>query len=167
MPNNTLIIKDREIIDNLWTIVGEDHSGLSQDYIVLPYSLWLENQDTLAERVSEGKVGLLLEGDHNLQEQHESLSSFALIAIRFPGFMDGRGFSVGRLLRERYEFTGELRATGSVIRDQLCYLQRCGFSSFDLDTDINIEAALESLSDFSEGYQISVDLPKPLFRRRA
>jgi uncharacterized protein (DUF934 family) len=81
--------------------------------------------------------------------------------------MDGRGFSVARLLRERYGFTGELRASGGVIRDQLCYLQRCGFSSFDLDADINIEAAVESLNDFSEGYQISVDLPTPLFRRRA
>jgi uncharacterized protein (DUF934 family) len=167
MPNNKSLIKDGTVVNNLWQIVDEDHTDLAQDHIILPYSLWVANQDSLSQRVSEGKVGLLLEGEHNLQEQHESLASFALIAIRFPGFMDGRGFSVGRLLRERYGFTGELRATGSVIRDQLCYLQRCGFSSFDLDDDINVEAALESLSDFSEGYQISVDLPKPLFRRRA
>ena len=102
-----------------------------------------------------------------LRIYEEGIADFALIAINFPGFMDGRGFSVARLLRERYGFTGELRASGGVIRDQLCYLQRCGFSSFDLDADINIEAAVESLNDFSEGYQISVDLPTPLFRRRA
>ena len=167
MPNNQAIIKDGAIVNNSWQIVDEEHTDLTQDHVILPYSLWLANKDSLSLRVSEGKVGLLLEGDHNLHEQHESLASFTLIAVRFPGFMDGRGFSVGRLLRERYGFTGELRATGAVIRDQLCYLQRCGFSSFDLDDDINVAAALESLSDFSEAYQMSVDLPKPLFRRRA
>lgn len=167
MPNNNVVIKDGKITDNLWKIVNEDHSDLRQDNIILPYSVWLANQDELSQRVSEGKIGLLLEGDHNLQEQNEGIADFALITINFPGFMDGRGFSVARLLRERYGFTGELRASGGVIRDQLCYLQRCGFSSFDLDADINIEAAVESLNDFSEGYQISVDLPTPLFRRRA
>jgi uncharacterized protein (DUF934 family) len=167
MPNNTSLIKDGKVVNNLWQIVNEDHSDLSQDHIILPYSLWLANQDELNQRAIEGKIGLLLEGDHNLQEHNKGIASFALIVIRFPGFMDGRGFSVGRLLRERYGFTGELRATGGVIRDQLCYLQRCGFTSFDLDAEINIEAALESLSDFSEGYQVSVDLPTPLFRRRA
>jgi uncharacterized protein (DUF934 family) len=167
MPNNTSIIKDGKIVNNQWQIVDENHSDLSQDYLLLPYSLWIANKDNLSQRVSEGKIGLLLEGEHNLQEQNDGLASFTLVTIRFPGFMDGRGFSVGRLLRERYNFTGELRASGGVIRDQLCYLQRCGFSSFDLNDDINIEAALASLSDFSEGYQISVDLPTPLFRRRA
>jgi len=167
MPNNTSIIKDGKIVNNQWVIAGEDHSDLSQDYLLLPYSLWIANKANLSQRVSEGKIGLLLEGEHNLQEQNEDIASFALISIRFPGFMDGRGFSVGRLLRERYGFTGDLRACGGVIRDQLCYLQRCGFSSFDLNADIDIETALASLSDFSEGYQISVDLPTPLFRRRA
>jgi uncharacterized protein (DUF934 family) len=167
MPNNALIIKDGEIVNNQWQIVDENHSDLSQDYIILPYSLWAVNQSTLSQRVSEGKVGLLLEGDHNLQEQNEGLASFALISIRFPGFMDGRGFSVGRLLRERYAFTGELRAVGGVIRDQLCYLQRCGFSAFDLNDDIDTKAALASLGDLSESYQTSADLPTPLFRRRA
>jgi uncharacterized protein (DUF934 family) len=82
--------------------------------------------------------------------------------------MDGRSFSTARLLRERYGFTGELRAVGNFIRDQLCYLRRCGVNAFAFTReDMNLEDALKSLGDFSEYYQASVDQPLPLFRRRA
>jgi uncharacterized protein (DUF934 family) len=167
MPNNPLILNDNDVIDNLWTIVGDDHSDFSQDYLIVPYTLWQTNKSVLTNKVNEGKIGLLLQGEHDIHEENDGVSAFTLIAINFPSFMDGRGFSVARLLRERYQFTGELRATGGVIRDQLCYLQRCGFSSFDLADDIDVTAAAESLKDLTEAYQVSADKPAPLFRRRA
>lgn len=95
------------------------------------------------------------------------LDGVKVIAVEFPQFTDGRGYSTGRLLRERYGYKGELRAVGEVLRDTLFYLSRCGFDSFALAEGANLEAALESLSDFSEGYQVSVERPRPLFRRRA
>jgi len=82
--------------------------------------------------------------------------------------MDGRSFSTARILRERYGFKGELRAIGNFIRDQLCYLRRCGVNAFAFaNPDTNLEIAVKSLTDFSEYYQASVDQPLPLFRRRA
>lgn len=81
--------------------------------------------------------------------------------------MDGRSFSTARLLRDAYGFKGELRAIGGIIRDQLFYLKRCGFDSFSLADDIDAEAAVASLSDFSESYQAAEDQKLPLFRRRA
>jgi len=167
MPNNPLILSDSGVTDNQWTIVDGDHSDFSEDYLIVPHTLWQTKKAVLASKLSEGKIGLLLQGEHDIHMENDGVSAFALIAINFPSFMDGRGFSVARLLRERYQFTGELRATGGVIRDQLCYLQRCGFSSFDLADDIDVAAAAESLKDLTEAYQVSADKPAPLFRRRA
>jgi uncharacterized protein (DUF934 family) len=86
--------------------------------------------------------------------------------VKFPSFTDGRGYSVGRLLRERYGWTGELRAVGDIQRDQLFYLARCGFNAFALREGEDVDAALTAFADFSERYQASVDQPLPLFRRR-
>ncbi len=89
-----------------------------------------------------------------------------LIAIVFAEFRDGRGFSLARLLRERFGFTGPLIAAGAFMQDQLCYLKRCGFSHFEVDDTLDLESAAVSLQDFSDSYQASCDEQKPLFRRR-
>ncbi|MDC0361843.1 DUF934 domain-containing protein [Halioglobus sp.] len=95
----------------------------------------------------------------------EYLEDIELVVINFSVFTDGRGFSYGRELRER-GYSGELRATGHFIRDQLTYLGRCGFNSFELQESTDLHEALGSLKDFSEHYQASIDSPQPLFRRR-
>jgi len=95
----------------------------------------------------------------------EHLRAIPLVAINFPVFTDGRGFSYGRELRER-GFTGELRASGHFIRDQMTYLARCGFDAFQLADESVLDEALASLQDFSEHYQAAIDQPLPLFRRR-
>jgi uncharacterized protein (DUF934 family) len=87
--------------------------------------------------------------------------------VHFPKVTDGRGHSSARLLRERYGYRGELRAVGEVTRDQLFYLQRCGFDSFALRADQHAADALDGLSDFDDSYQAAADQPLPLFRRRA
>jgi uncharacterized protein (DUF934 family) len=94
------------------------------------------------------------------------LDELVLVAVNFPVFTDGRGFSYARELRER-GYRGELRAVGSIIRDQLHYLSRCGFDAFQFDDEKQLEDALKSLEDFSEHYQAAIDQPLPLFRRRA
>jgi uncharacterized protein (DUF934 family) len=94
------------------------------------------------------------------------LSSLTLVAIRFPHFTDGRGYSTARLLRERYGYAGELRATGDVARDQLFCLSRVGFDTFELREGEDVGAALAAFGDFSEAYQSSVAQPQPLSRRR-
>lgn len=90
-----------------------------------------------------------------------------LIAVHFPKFADGRGYSTASLLRLRYGYTGELRAFGDVGRDQLFYLARVGFDSFLISEGRDAAAALCSFDDFSEVYQSATDQSLPLFRRRA
>ena len=90
-----------------------------------------------------------------------------VIAINFPKFGDGRGYSIARLLRERHGYKGELRAVGEVARDHLHALAQCGFDAFELRAGEDPQEALEAFGDFSEQYQATASQPLPLFRRRA
>jgi uncharacterized protein (DUF934 family) len=88
-----------------------------------------------------------------------------LIVVEFPKIGEGRGFSQARMLRQRYRYRGELRARGALKRDQLFFLARCGFDSFDLDAAENLEAALGALDDFSVAYQDGSDAVVHVQRR--
>jgi uncharacterized protein (DUF934 family) len=95
------------------------------------------------------------------------IGTLSVIAVNFPKFGDGRGYSIARLLRERYGYTGELRAVGVVARDHLRHMAQCGFDSFLLREGEDAQAALAAFDEFSEAYQASAAQPAPLFRRRA
>ena len=96
----------------------------------------------------------------------QRLARAARVEVHFPKFGDGRGFSIGRLLRERYGYQGELRAVGHITRDHLFFLESCGFDAFELREGEDPYAALAAFDDFSESYQASAKRPLPLFRRR-
>jgi len=127
--------------------------------------VWIAQKVQLQTRAD---IGVWLDSDEIAESIGEEANRFPVIGVNFPSFMDGRAFSTARLLRERYGFTGELRAVGGFIRDQLCYLRRCGVNAFAFaNPEADLEIAVKSLNDFSEYYQASVDQPLPLFRRRA
>jgi uncharacterized protein (DUF934 family) len=94
------------------------------------------------------------------------LAGVARIEVHFPKFGDGRGFSIARLLRERYGYKGELRAVGHITRDHLFFMESVGFDAFELRDGEDPQEALAGFEDFSESYQASVARPLPLFRRR-
>jgi uncharacterized protein (DUF934 family) len=94
------------------------------------------------------------------------LGRAARVEVNFPKFGDGRGYSIARLLRERYGYRGELRAVGHITRDLLFFLESCGFDAFELREGEDPHEALAAFEDFSESYQASVARPLPLFRRR-
>jgi len=97
----------------------------------------------------------------------DRIRTLGIIAVNFPKYGDGRGYSIARLLRERYGYRGELRAVGVVARDHLQQMVQCGFDSFLLREGEDAQAALAAFDDFSEAYQASAAQPVPLFRRRA
>ena len=94
------------------------------------------------------------------------LASAARVEVDFPKFGDGRGFSLARLLRERYGYQGELRAVGHVVRDHLYYMESCGFDAYVLKDGEDPDEALAAFDDFTEAYQASAARLLPLFRRR-
>lgn len=164
------LIKDGAIIENNWTLIAKPEGDpgevvLPVGQIIIPLVIWQTQKSQLQTRKD---IGVWLDSDETAHQLGEEAQQLPLVAIHFPLFMDGRPFTTARLLRERYGFTGELRAIGNFIRDQLCYLRRCGVNAFAFAReDMDLPAALTSLTDFSEYYQASVDQPLPLFRRRA
>jgi uncharacterized protein (DUF934 family) len=160
------IIRHRAVIQDNWQLLEHSSIGalpFSGDVIV-PLDLWMRERETLSFRL--GRIGVWLDADADPQAIAPELARVSLIAVRFASSTDGRGYTLARLLRERYGFRGELRAIGEVLRDQLYYLSRCGFDAFALRPEQNPVQALAAFEDFSEAYQVSVERPNPLFRRR-
>ncbi|ADZ91557.1 DUF934 domain-containing protein [Marinomonas mediterranea] len=155
------LIKDGAIVDNTYSLVNDAEQVISENSIV-PMQQWIENADTL------GKVaGIWIDAGEGVEAlENQDLSQLDVVAVNFPAFADGRGFSYGRLVRERLGFKGEVRAIGNFIPDQLGYLLRCGFSAFDFEQDVNLEKALELHKPFSVAYQGDVADPRPVFLRR-
>lgn len=170
------IIKRGKLHTDDWTTVrqaeGEDITSLElpAGRVIVPLPLWLARRDSLLAKAEAGVVGVWLAGDEDPATLADDLLRLQLIAIDFPKFADGRGYSIATLLRTRYGYAGELRAIGDVLRDQFFFLSRCGFDALQPKegkyTRVQLEAALASLNDFSEPYQAAVDRAEPLFRRR-
>ena len=110
---------------------------------------------------------LILEPDDDPALLADALARAHVVAVNFPKVGDGRGYSIARLLRERYGYKGELRAIGVVARDHLQLMAQCGFDAFQLREGEDPQAALAAFEDFSEAYQATAAQPVPLFRRRA
>ena len=163
------LIKNRTPVHDSWQrldAAAAEHAALpAHGDLLVPLSLWKARRDELLGR--SGRTGIVLAGSDDPAEIADDLPSVDAIAIEFPKLADGRGYSAGRLLRERYGWRGELRAVGDVQRDQLSLLERCGFDAFALRAGEDIEVALTAFHDFSEQYQGDVSEPLPLFRRRA
>jgi uncharacterized protein (DUF934 family) len=160
------LIKDRAVVEDTWTLLRDAASAESiarSKPAIVPLPVWKSRRDELAAR---GDVGVWLGAADDPAELAADTATLPLIAVDFPQFTDGRGYSIGRLLRERYGFAGELRAIGDVQRDQLYYLAQCGFNAFAIRADRNVDDALAGLMAFSDGYQLT-NARTPWFRRRA
>ncbi|PWB35591.1 oxidoreductase [Pseudomonas sp. SDI] len=141
-----------------WQLVREcceDQPAQSQ---ILPLARWLAQPS--------GYNGVWLGPDDDVEALQLWLGVLPLIAIDFPSFRDGRGYSQAYLLRTRLGWHGELRAIGDVLRDQLSHMRQCGFDSFAVREDKCVADALKGLGGVSVQYGRSVIEPRPLFRRR-
>lgn len=161
------IIRNRRLDDDTWRLLeagpllapGED--GFVPEFpagdIIVPLELWRLRGDELSARA--GRLGLLLAAHDEPESIAPDLARFSLVAVRFDKFADGRGYSLARLLRERYRWRGELRAVGDIGRDQLLFLERAGFDGFELRPGADARAALAAFGELPDAH--------PAFRRRA
>lgn len=155
-----------EIGQDDWSWMEEDSLADGQPLppakTIVPLSYFSRN---IQQSLKQG-WGVWLSTDADVETLRDEAKQIPLIAINFPAFADGRGFSQARMLRNHCSFTGELLAAGAFMQDQLCYLKRCGFDSFTVADDADETSLRESLQDFSDGYQADARQPKPLFLRR-
>jgi len=136
--------------------------------IILPLSVFIARNSEIKDRIAQGEIGVWLathELLENLTQQQTDLNALPIIAIFVERFADGRIFSLGNLLRTRFGFKNELRAFGDVLRDQLYFLKRSGFTSYLVRADRSAQEAIASLGDFTKPYQGAVDEPRPVFKR--
>tara|TARA_R110002012_G_scaffold62110_2_gene163135 strand:- start:377 stop:922 length:546 start_codon:yes stop_codon:yes gene_type:complete len=155
-----LIVKGELAAENAWCVSYDVDNLPDQLPAFVPLTLWQANQD-------DTELAPLLTSDTELTAAlAEELNKSAALAIDFPAFTDGRGYSLARLLRERYGYSGEVRAVGDVLVDQLEYMRRCGFTTMALRDDQDPEDALRALTFFSVRYQTDVEERQALFERR-
>jgi len=136
--------------------------------IVVPLSVFISRKSELESRIKQGTVGVWLATHEVLEDLIavvSDINTLPIIAIFVERFADGRIFSLGTLLRTRYGFENELRAFGDVLRDQLFFLKRAGFSSFQIRANRSAQEAIASLNDFTAPYQGAVDEPRAIFAR--
>jgi uncharacterized protein (DUF934 family) len=124
----------------------------------------LEDAEALLKRGV--KVGVIWPNNRNVDDLVPYLDRLALVALVFPSFRDGRAYSQARLLRERYGFEGELRATGQVLRDQFVFMLRAGFDAFDVKKQADAEAFAQTVQRYSVFYQPTGDGKLTALHRR-
>lgn len=170
-PNIQQIILDKKVVADDWQVLrlAADQDPASslvpEGKVLLPVSIWQAQGQNLASRLANGEIGVWFASDERPEALRDVVQQFPVIGVDFPKFADGRGYSIAYNLRARLGFTGQLRALGDVLRDQMFYMQRVGFNAFAPRPDRNIHDALKGLFDFSDAYQTSLDQKQPLFRR--
>ncbi len=157
------LIKGRRVVSDSWVFLADEALVPESGPVYVTLKRWLAERESLSARTAA--VGVLLSPADDPENLASDIGRFALIAVEFPAFTDGRGYSTARLLRERYGYQGEMRAVGDVLRDQVFLLARCGFDALALRDDQNVESAIAAFADFSEVYQNAADRPG-LFARR-
>lgn len=160
------VIKNNQITEDVWRRIKEIDvvEELPEGKVIMPFSYWQANRDKLIAQ--NRKYAVCINGDIETEEVAKDIEHFELIALEFPVFTDGRSYSHARLLRDRYGYTGELRAVGDVLRDQLFFMQRCGIDSYQVREDKNIEDALKAFTEFSVKYQTAADHAEPVYKVR-
>ncbi len=149
------LIKNRGLTEDSWQKVGDDTPVPAEGGAIVSLERWTAERMALAGR--NAPIGVLLDVDTPPGNLAEDIDQLDLIAVPFVHFKDGRGYSTARLLRERHGFTGELRAIGNVLRDQLAFLERCGFDSFEYEGRTAAIDALKAFDEIGVVYQAAAD----------
>jgi uncharacterized protein (DUF934 family) len=169
LETNKQIIKGRSVVDDDWSVMRLEEGqtveavGVPEGKVIVPLAVWQAQRETLSTRA---EIGVWIAPDERPEALKGELDKFAVVGIDFPKFTDGRGYSLAFNLRKRLGYTGELRAIGDVLRDQLFSMHRVGFDAYAVRADRSVHDALLGLTVFSETYQASVDDNLPLFRRK-
>jgi len=162
------ILKNGQVHSDNWQVLRPEADtdlatlNVPAGHWLVPFALWQSQCDSLIQR---DDVGVWLSPSDVLSEVAIHFNRWPLVAIDFPKFTDGRGYSIAWRVRNHYKYEGELRAIGNVLVDQLFFMLRVGFDTLALDPNVVVATAERNLAPFPDTYQGSTDNPDPLFRR--
>jgi uncharacterized protein (DUF934 family) len=159
-----LLVENGRVAEDRYVRVGDDETIPDRVPVIVPAKRFLAEANALIRR--DGSLGVLWPNDRRVAELQPWLGHLALIALVFPKFRDGRAYSQARLLRETYGFSGTLRATGDVLRDQFGFLVRAGFDSFEVKKPTDARVFADVLARYSVFYQPGADGRAPALRKR-
>jgi uncharacterized protein (DUF934 family) len=148
------LLKDGSQTEDVYTDVSADETTDFSGTVIISVEQWLANKDALSTRKL---LGIVLRSDEKPELIKDDLEHFSVIALDFPTFRDGRAYSHARVLRSRYGYSGELRAVGDVLLEQLHYMHRVGFNSFAVAGNNAIGDWETACADFSVWYQPTSD----------
>ena len=169
--SDVLIWRDGPRPDDAWVALAEDEELVRGRAIVVPLRRFLAAPENFL--IHDGPLGVCVEAGESIARLAVYLLRLQLIALAFPVFSDGRNYSTARLLRDHYGYTGELRATGDVLADQIPLMRRCGIDSYTVSNGPTKQALLSgSLAEMRHYYQPASahDVPagtRPWLRRPA
>jgi uncharacterized protein (DUF934 family) len=149
------LVKNGKIATDIFVHVADDAELPADGAVLISAARFLENPEALSRRL--GKTGVIWSNSRDVDDLVPYLDRLAVIALVFPTFRDGRAYSQARLLRERYGFKGELRATGQILRDQFLFMLRAGFDVFEVKKQSDAEAFTNTAKRYSVFYQPTGD----------
>lgn len=158
-----LIIDRQPVAADSWIRVDSEEALNQAGDLLVDFALWQQHRDALKAR--GGKLGVVVDGDTDLDALVADLDQLALVAIAFPSFADGRGFSQARILRQHHGFKGEIRAVGDVTWDRLRFMARCGINAYDVPAERYSDAMLRAFDEITVCYQGAEDDPRPIYRQ--
>ena len=158
------LVRNGEIVEDRYLRVEDDVPVPDGVAAIVPAARFLADHAELAARTAP--TGVAWPNNRDVAELAPHLDRLALVALAFPAFKDGRAYSQARLIRERYGFRGELRATGDVLRDQFLFLIRAGFDAFEVKKDADAAAFAASIARYSVFYQPAGDARPSALQRR-
>src|SRR5581483_7714730 len=132
------LVKDGKIATDIFVHVADGAELPGNGAVLVSAARFLDNPEALLSRA--GKLGVVWPNNREVEDLVPYLDRLAVVALVFPTFRDGRAYSQARLLRERYGYEGELRATGQVLRDQFMFMLRAGFDAFEAKKQSDVEA---------------------------
>ena len=151
----TVLVRNGALSDDTFVSLGAQDDLPAGVDVIGTLDRWLADRDCLTDR--KGLLGVRLRSNESPELIAQDLEHFAVVALEFPAFRDGRAYSYARLLRERHGYGGEIRAVGDVLREQLHFMVRVGFDAFELASD-DAERDFEiAQADFSVWYQPGAD----------
>ena len=158
------LVKAGKVVEDQFVRIADDAALPDHGAVIVTAARFLAEAAELTSRPTA--VGVIWPNNKPVSELAPHLDKIALIVLAFPGFRDGRAYSQARILRERYGFRGELRASGQVLRDQFLLMLRAGFDAFEVAKDGDAGAFADSIRKFDVFYQPTGDGRATAFRRR-